>query len=91
MAARTERQFYTIREASEVLGLHYNTVWRLIQQKEIPAVKIGKTWHIPTKYFEDLQEKGTNNMSNKKGLPETAPEQQSPLNIILSQRRFLEC
>jgi len=58
ISTRTERQFYTIREASEVLGLHYNTVWRLIQQKEIPAVKIGKTWHIPTKYFEDLQEKG---------------------------------
>ena len=28
-------------------------------------------------------------MSNKKGLPETAPEQQSPLNIILSQREVL--
>ena len=28
-------------------------------------------------------------MSNKKGLPETAPEQQSPLNIMLSQREVL--
>jgi len=52
---KIEKQFYKISEVAEVLGVRYNTVWRLIQNGTIPGVKVGKTWYVPASFFDDLQ------------------------------------
>ncbi|MGB4453872.1 MAG: helix-turn-helix domain-containing protein [Coprothermobacter proteolyticus] len=55
MEPKIEKQFYKISEVAEVLGVRYNTVWRLIQNGTIPGVKVGKTWYVPASFFDDLQ------------------------------------
>jgi len=50
-----KNSFTKISEVAEVLGVRYNTVWRLIQNGTIPGVKVGKTWYVPASFFDDLQ------------------------------------
>lgn len=52
-----ERQFLRISEVADMLGVHYNTIWRLIKEGSIPAVKIGRSWHIPVQFVQELQKK----------------------------------
>jgi excisionase family DNA binding protein len=42
----------TIREVSEVLGLHPNTIRNLMERGELPFIKIGKSLRFHT---EDVQ------------------------------------
>lgn len=55
MLKRDEKQFYSIKEVAEILDMHYTTIWRLIQRKEIPASKVGKIWRIPCEYVDGLK------------------------------------
>lgn len=52
-----ERQFLRINEVADMLGVHYNTIWRLIKEGVIPAKKVGKSWFIPRDYLEQLNDK----------------------------------
>jgi len=52
-----ERQFLRINEVADMLGVHYNTIWRLIKEGVIPAKKVGKSWFIPRDYLEQLNNK----------------------------------
>ena len=52
-----EKQFLKLKEVAVILGLHYNTVWKLIKTGEIPAVKIGRSWHIPVQFVQELQKR----------------------------------
>lgn len=36
----------TLREVAEYLGLHYLTVYRLIQEGKIPAARLGGRWRF---------------------------------------------
>lgn len=36
----------TLQEVADYLGLHYLTIYRLIQEKKIPAAKIGGSWRF---------------------------------------------
>lgn len=49
-------KMYSIKEAKEILGLSYNTVYRLIKNRTINAVKIGGSIRISKatlRKFED--------------------------------------
>ncbi|MCM8775124.1 MAG: helix-turn-helix domain-containing protein [Candidatus Omnitrophica bacterium] len=39
-------QIMTIREVAGYLGLHYLTIYRLIQQRRIPAARLGGRWRF---------------------------------------------
>ena len=53
----TEKMFLNVSEAAELLGVNKITMYKHIREKIIPAVKIGnKTWKIPRKYLESLEE-----------------------------------
>ena len=39
-------EIMTLQEVADYLGLHYLTIYRLIQEKKIPAAKIGGSWRF---------------------------------------------
>lgn len=41
MAVKEYKPLYTVREVSEVLGCNVNTVYELINNKNLPALKLG--------------------------------------------------
>lgn len=47
------KEVMTIGQAAEFMQIHYNTMWRLIKEKRVPAKKIGRQWRILRK---DLME-----------------------------------
>ena len=42
----------------DLLGIHQNTVRRLIQKGSIKAAKIGKVWRIPKTEIEKMYNEG---------------------------------
>lgn len=54
--ALSEKKFYTINEAAEILRVHYITVYRLILTGQLDASKVAGVWRIPApaliKYLE---------------------------------------
>ena len=43
---RDDNQLMTLREVASYLGLHYLTVYRLIQKKKLPAARLGGRWRF---------------------------------------------
>lgn len=39
-------EIMTLQEVADYLGFHYLTIYRLIQEKKIPAAKIGGSWRF---------------------------------------------
>ncbi len=39
-------EIMTLQEVADYLGLHYLTIYRLIQEHKIPAAKIGGSWRF---------------------------------------------
>lgn len=53
------KKFLSVAEAAEQLGISRATMYRYLQDKTIPAVKLGgNTWKISTKYLENLESDG---------------------------------
>ena len=44
----------TLKDAAKQLTIHPETLRRRIISKEIPAVRIGKRYAIPTQYIKDM-------------------------------------
>ena len=40
-------------EAMDVLGVGKNTMYRLLNSGQLPAVRIGRSWRIPGNALED--------------------------------------
>ena len=43
----------TIEEVAEYLRFHPSTVYRLVRQRALPAVKVGKQWRISRELLEE--------------------------------------
>lgn len=57
---RDQVTLMTIEEVAECLRVHPSTVYRLVRQRVIPAVKIGKQWRVDSQTLEDwLSENAT--------------------------------
>lgn len=44
---------FTSSEAMEVLGVGRNTMYRLLNSGELPAIRIGRSWRITWDALED--------------------------------------
>lgn len=45
---------YTIRGASEALGVSYAHIWRLVRRGDIPHVRLGGKILIPASFVQDV-------------------------------------
>lgn len=52
----TNKIFLSVSEAAEFLGISKSTMYRYLQEKKIPAIKLsGNVWEISLKYLESLE------------------------------------
>ena len=49
-----EKAAMTLKDAAKQLTLSAETLRRLAISKQIPAIRIGKRWMVPTQYVKDL-------------------------------------
>ena len=55
----TDQQLLTVEEAAERLRFSSATVRRMLRDKELPGIKLGKReWRVPTKALEEYIERG---------------------------------
>ena len=54
-----ERRIYTIEEAIQMLGLSRATVYKLVKEGKIPALRIGRRLVIPKAAFEKMLDGAT--------------------------------
>ena len=47
MTVPAVKRFYSIREVASTFSLTYNGIYNLVQQGEIPAVRVGRAIRIP--------------------------------------------
>lgn len=51
-----DKKFMSVSEAADYFGVSKPTMYRYLQDKTIPAIKLGeKTWKIPVKYLEAIE------------------------------------
>ena len=48
---KPEKKFYSVKEASDMLGLSVGTVWLKVKNGEIPSLRVGKKYFIPAEFF----------------------------------------
>lgn len=48
------KNFYSLAEASEILGLSRQTLVRLIRDEKVPGVKLGRQYRIPRKPIDRI-------------------------------------
>lgn len=49
-----EQSYMTIKEFCERLQVSTSTVYRMIKEGTIPAIKFGRYWKIPRSIFKDM-------------------------------------
>ena len=59
MAENEPKEFYTPKEIAERLGIHRNTVVKMILRRELPAIVIGKLYRITEAQLQEYLEKRT--------------------------------
>ncbi len=52
--AVVDKNYLTLREAAQLLGVHYNTICRYVKNNEIPWLKIGKSVYIPANFADEM-------------------------------------
>jgi len=54
MSKENKREVYTVLEASEMLGVRKETVYKAIHKGDIPAIKVSGNYVIPRRHFDSL-------------------------------------
>jgi len=48
------KEIMTIQDVAEYLDLNEQTVYRMVQQRKIPAVKIGGQWKVKRSHIDKM-------------------------------------
>jgi excisionase family DNA binding protein len=62
-----ERKAYKVREVAQILGVDINSVYDMVKQGSLPAIRIGesgKAIRIPKKFVDDLLEGSVDSASD---------------------------
>ena len=54
MKKENKKKTYTVLEASEMLGVTKETVYKAIHKGDIPAIKVSGSYVIPRRHFDSL-------------------------------------
>ena len=60
---QTELKFLTLAEAAAILQVSKRTIFRMIQKKELPALKVGGQWRLRESQFRKWVEHQENGVS----------------------------
>lgn len=60
MMKKEELRFLTLAEVASLLQVSKRTLLRMIQQKKLPALKVGGQWRIPESRFRKWVEHNEN-------------------------------
>jgi excisionase family DNA binding protein len=52
-------EFVTVEELAETLKVHPRTIQRIIQRKEMPAIRIGRQWRFRREWVEEWLQTNT--------------------------------
>ena len=52
-------EFVTVEELAETLKVHPRTIQRIIQRKEMPAIRIGRQWRFRREWVEEWLQANT--------------------------------
>ncbi len=52
-----QKEFFTVREIAELLGVTVDTIQTYIRKKELPAYKVGKSYRIRRNDLEEFLRK----------------------------------
>ena len=47
-----------VKDVAELLGVHYNTVKKMVQDGRLPAVKVGRAWRVRREAVQAMLEGG---------------------------------
>jgi excisionase family DNA binding protein len=59
-----DNKFFTIKEVAEMFRVEKETVYRLVYEGKIEAVKFGGSWRIPTESINKLMNENKNVATN---------------------------
>lgn len=45
-------EFYSPQQVADIIGLHRQSIYKLLRQKDIPSMRIGGKWIIPVSDFD---------------------------------------
>lgn len=54
-------EFITVEELAETLKVHVRTIQRLVERKELPALRIGRQWRFKREWVTEWLERNTIN------------------------------
>ena len=57
MTEQKTELFYKPSEVAEILSLHRQSIYRLLRSNEIPHIKVGGAWRIPSEEFDAYLER----------------------------------
>jgi excisionase family DNA binding protein len=60
---RTELRFLTLAEAATILQVSKRTILRMIQKKDVPALKVGGQWRLRASQLQRWAEQKENLLS----------------------------
>ncbi|MHA1330914.1 MAG: helix-turn-helix domain-containing protein [Candidatus Hodarchaeales archaeon] len=52
------KEFYTLNDIAELLGLNWRTVQRYVKDGRIKAIKVGRQWRIPAEEYARIKKEG---------------------------------
>ena len=55
-----EKKFYTVKDISKILDIGINSAYKLVRQKDFPAIIIGRNIRICSDEFEDWVRRSAN-------------------------------
>jgi excisionase family DNA binding protein len=58
---KLSEEFFTVEELADLLKVHPRTIQRIIQRKEMPAVRVGRQWRFRREWVAEWIEKNTVN------------------------------
>ena len=53
-----KESYMTVKEFCETMQVSASTVYRMIRQKQIPAIKFGRYWKISRCVFDEIRRTG---------------------------------